>query len=729
LTCAAAVLCAGVAQAACGDAVDRPKVGLALSGGGALGASHIGVLQVLEELRIPVDCIAGTSMGAIVGGLYATGLNAPTLERIIADIDWGEIFTDKPPRRDRDFRRKAEDETLLLPYRIGVGDGPALPRGVVLGQQLTLALKALSFDALGVRDFDQLPIPFRAVAADIETGEAAILGDGDLATAMRASMAVSGVFPPVERDGRLLADGGLVNNLPVDVVRAMGADVVIVADIPTQLSSRADLGSAEAIVGQSISLMILRSSQQQIASLADGDVLLSPDLIGFDATSFDQSVAMIPRGAAGARAQADSLAPLALDSSGFQRHVASRRGLPTPPSRIARVRIENESRIADAVIASRVDIRPGDPVDLERIEEDIAEIYGLDYFETVSYRLEGAGEDADLVIDVREKTIGLTTARVGLNMQYDLSNGSDFTIGGQVRFAGLDELGAEVLINGAFGEENSVDIVYLQPLDPGTRYYLSWTASLADRDVPQFEDGDLRRRLGVQQASASVAFARQLATWGIAGVSLTYGAGRQSVRTGPALNEDDGFRIAQAGAQLRYDTVDNLDFPRDGERFALTYGRNLEALGAENSANTVDASVSTTNSWGRNTLRAGVNSGVTFGEDAAAREGFALGGLFALSGYPANELTGDSFALASLIGYRRLTEEAPIFDLPLYLGASVETGAIWNKGEGRGRQLWSGALFAGAETPLGPVYLGYGVGGAERHAVYISLGRQFNTSN
>ncbi len=228
--------------------LDRPKIGLVLAGGGAKGAAHVGVIKVLEELGVPIDYIAGTSMGSIVGGLYASGLSAAELEVAVKSIDWGDIFNDKPPRQDRDFRRKRDDDNVLIRYKLGFKDGSIqFPRGVILGQKLNLALRKLSFRAIGINDFDELSIPFRAVAADIETGETAVLGNGDLVTAMRASMAVSGAFPPVEIDGRLLVDGGLANNVPIDVARGMGADILIVVSFPAQLHTREKLNSAISI--------------------------------------------------------------------------------------------------------------------------------------------------------------------------------------------------------------------------------------------------------------------------------------------------------------------------------------------------------------------------------------------------------------------------------------------------------------------------------------------------
>jgi len=214
------------------ELVTRPTVGLVLSGGGARGAAHVGVIEVLDELQIPVDFIAGTSMGAIVGGLYASGMTADELAHVIETADWSALLTDRPPRAQRSFRRKSDDIGFLVDFDLGIDkSGLIFPEGFIQGQNLETALKRMALPAISIDDFDELPIPFRAVATDIVTGEAIVLDSGDLAGAMRASMSAPGIFKPVRRDGRILVDGGVSNNLPVQIVRDMGADILIVVDV------------------------------------------------------------------------------------------------------------------------------------------------------------------------------------------------------------------------------------------------------------------------------------------------------------------------------------------------------------------------------------------------------------------------------------------------------------------------------------------------------------------
>ena len=269
----AAALCAGClgppASRADADAPPtRPRICLVLSGGGARGMAHIGVLKVLEELKIPIDCIAGTSVGAIVGGLYASGMTAQQIDATMRSLDWQEAFRDTPPRQDLAFRRKQDDRNFLVQLPLGLKHGKILlPKGFIQGQKLQETLRQLTLPFNNGTEFDLLPTPFRAVATDLETGNAVLLERGDLAIAMRASMSAPGVFAPVELNGRLLVDGGLAENLPINVARSMHADVLIVSDVSFPLQARASLDSALSISNQMLAIMLHKDTDRQRASL------------------------------------------------------------------------------------------------------------------------------------------------------------------------------------------------------------------------------------------------------------------------------------------------------------------------------------------------------------------------------------------------------------------------------------------------------------------------------
>ena len=245
LVCSAAAV---AQQAAPQSPPHRLRIGLVLSGGGARGIAHVGVLQVLQQLHVPIDAIAGTSMGAVVGGLYASGLSPEQIAATLRSVNWQRAFRDRPPREELTLRRKQEDENFLVEFPIGIRGGrPVLPMGLIEGQSLTEVLRLLTLPVARIDRFDDLPTPFRAVATDLETGQEVVIGSGDLTSAMRASLSAPGVFVPVERGGRMLVDGGISDNVPVDVARAMGVDVVIVVDVDFPLLPRKKLTSVGAI--------------------------------------------------------------------------------------------------------------------------------------------------------------------------------------------------------------------------------------------------------------------------------------------------------------------------------------------------------------------------------------------------------------------------------------------------------------------------------------------------
>ncbi len=296
-----------------------------LSGGGARGAAHIGVLKVLEAHRVPVDAIAGTSMGAVVGGLYASGLSAADIERVMTSVDWEDAFRDRPARKDLNFRRKLEDQNFLVKFPLGLkGRRFRLPRGLVQGQKLTQILRALTLPVAQIQSFDDLAIPFRAIATDIVTGDRVVLDRGDLTTAMRASLSAPGVFAPVETEGRMLVDGGLSSNLPIDVAREMGVDVLIVVDCGFPLLERGKLDSVATVSNQMLAILIRHNTTAQRKTLTDRDVVIDPALGDFPSLDFTDHARAMKIGEEAARGAAERLAALGLTDPEFARVVAAR---------------------------------------------------------------------------------------------------------------------------------------------------------------------------------------------------------------------------------------------------------------------------------------------------------------------------------------------------------------------------------------------------------------------
>ena len=366
----------------------RPRIGLVLSGGGARGAAHIGVLKVLEENRVPVDAIAGTSMGAVVGGLYASGLNAEDIERVMTSFDWQNAFSDRPARTDLNFRRKLEDQNFLVKFPLGLkGRKFRLPRGLVQGQKLTQILRGLTLPVAQIQSFDDLAIPFRAIATDIVTGDRVVLDHGDLTTAMRASLSAPGVFAPVDSEGRMLVDGGLSSNLPIDVAREMGVDILIVVDCGFPLLERGKLVSVATVSNQMLAILIRHNTAEQRKTLKTSDVVIDPALGDFSSLDFTEHDKAMRIGEEAARGQTQRLAALSVPAEDFQRIVDARAARRSDLPKIEFLRIEPGSEKYAGAIQSLFGDQVGKTVSVPSLTRRVDELYGQGNLEILDYRL------------------------------------------------------------------------------------------------------------------------------------------------------------------------------------------------------------------------------------------------------------------------------------------------------------------------------------------------------
>lgn len=715
-----------VAEAAASGA-RRPVIGVVLSGGGALGATHIGVLKVLEELKVPVDIITGTSMGSIVGGLYALGLNAHELESLVAGIDWAKTFEDSPPRGALPVRRKQEDYGFLLDFKLGIRqDGLQLPAGLIQGQRLTLMLRELTVRARSVTDFDALPIRFRAVAADLETGKEVVLRGGNLASAMRASMSVPGFLPPVELDGRLLVDGGIANNLPVDVARAMGAEVLIVVDIPTILKKRDQLTSSIDIAGQILSVLVQQNSLAQIASLGPRDILIQPDLGDRGSVDFDRILEMIAPGEAAARAQAPRLQALSLDAVAYAADRDARGVEQVESPVIAFVDVDNRTKLSDRRIRSNIRQQIGEPLDVKQIEDDFSQLYGSGLFEQVDYALVERDGKTGLVVTATEKAWAQDYLRIGLALESDVDGESSYMVGAGFTLTALNPYGAEWRSEVAFGDSQLLLTEFYQPLQPETGLYVLPQLSYTRNDVRAEGSGDSASEFRTTRAEASLSLGYEIGSEIDTRLGLRVGAGDVEVRTGDGGGAETGdFRIGAVDARIIYDTLDNVRFPNSGNLLRLNVGTSRKELGADDEYVRLDARAVRAFTWDANTLVAAASGGTSLSGGLPVYDRFQVGGLFSLSGYSRDALSTENLLLGRLIYMRRLTRRAPLFfDLPVYAGTSLETARL-DGDEDFDKSAYGSSLFLGADTPLGAAYLALGHGDAGRTAAYLYFGKLF----
>ncbi len=729
-TCVLALLVAGDTAAAEPEPTARPTIGLVLSGGGARGAAHVGVIRVLDELEIPVDYVAGTSMGAIVGGLYASGMSADELEAVIDTADWSELLSDRPPRAQRSFRRKSDDIGFLVDFDLGIDrSGLVFPGGLIQGQNLEIAIRHLTLPVITVDDFDALPIPFRAVATDIVTGEMVVFDSGDLPTAMHASMAVPGVFRPERYQGRILVDGGVANNLPIQVVRDMGADVVIAVDVGFPLLPEAELDSALAITKQMLTILINQRAEAQLSLLGADDILIRPELGDLESQEFQRLVEAKELGAQSAAALASTLARLSVPEAEYAEHrrrVAARRRAEPPV--IDRIVVSNESRLSPRVIEARLTDQSGGKLDVEQLESDIADVYGFDTFEKVAYDIGEDGGRTALIVRGTAKRWGPNYLRFGINLEDDFDGGSNYNIAARLTRTEINPRGGELRAELQVGESPRLFAELYQPLDFASRWFVNPQIEFGRTSAGLFDDGKQIAEFRSSVRTLTLEGGRQIGNWGEIRVGVTRLRSSGSLRIGPPELPAGEGDLAALTASFGYDTIDRFSVPRFGTSFGLTWSGSRTDLGSDGDFDLAGLFLLKPQSWGKHTLLHWWNLDTTTRDDTAGVRPFTLGGLFNLSGYAADELDGAHAGMARLLYYRRLNEQnLPWLETPVYIGASLEAGNVWQR---RGDIAFdtlrtAGSVFIVFDSLLGPLYLAYGAAEDGRRSAYLFLGQTF----
>lgn len=707
----------------------RPKVGVVLSGGGARGAAHVGVLKVLEDMRIPIDAIAGTSMGAVVGGLYASGMSPAEIESLIRSVNWQDAFQDRPPREELGFRRKQDDRNFLVRYALGVTEeGFVLPLGLIQGQKLEQVLRKATLPVTEVHSFDDLPIAFRAVATDLENGDAVIMDSGDLVSAMRASMSAPGVFAPVQRDGRLLADGGLVDNLPVEVARSMGVDVLIVVDVSFPLYKREELTSPLEVTNQAFAILIRNKTQAQRASLAQADVLIEPDLGRFPSADFSRVPQAIRAGEQGATQSRSSLQALSLEPRAYERYLAARtmHGLSNPV--IEFVRADATSTEYTGLIDARMKDLIGKTFDKEVVDKRLSGLYALDRFESIDYSLVEEQGRTGIELDLRRKSWGPNYVRVGLNLEDDFEGNSRYNAAARFIVTEINRLGGEWLTDLQIGDNPRIFTEFYQPLSLASRYFIAPQANFEERSVFSLDGRERVAEYRVRSTYGGVDFGRELSNWGEVRLGVRRGSERSRILIGdPDLPTDD-FERGGVFARFSYDKLDSIFFPRHGQQFEFQWRGERDNLGGDEDFDTFETSWLVARSFDRHTLIFWADAGTSDDPPLTPESFFSLGGFFNLSGLPPGFLAGPHYGIGRLLYYKRIGRGGEgVLDFPAYAGVSLEAGNTWLERSDMSLDdlRTNGSLFFGVDSPLGPLYLAAGFDEDGDKAFYLFLGRTF----
>jgi NTE family protein len=704
---------------------DRPRVGLVLGGGGARGAAHIGVLKELERQHIPVDAIAGTSMGAIVGGLYASGATPEELEEIVTSLDWAAAMSDSPPRDNLSYRRKQDQARYPIGLELGTRhSGLLLPMGLVEGQKLDLILRELTTRVSNIDDFDALPIPFRAVATDIVTGEAYVMGQGDLARSIRASMSVPAILAPTRVDGHLLVDGGIAANLPIDVLRSMDVDIIIAVDVEFPLYTADELDSGLAISEQMLTVLMHRETVRQIQTLSDNDVLIQPKLGIFDSGDFANIAAAIDPGVVAAREASARLRSIALDESQFTEHVAQRSRPRVENSRLAFVRVIHDGRTSPGRMESILDVHAGDLIDTQQLASAAEKLFGHYQLEQVSYKLVDENGATGVEFQARAKSWGPNILKFAVSLENDFEGSSAFNVGARMTKVDINSTGAEWQTDLRIGTDPRLRSEIYQPLGNSSRLFLAPRVDFEQSNLYAFAGDDKIARYRLSESELGFDVGTRIGLIGEFRLGSYHGTGGARVKVGdpglPNLTFDTGGLLAR----VQFDTLDDAQFPRQGMRANLAWKQSSPSLGADERFASVEMGFERTWSRGKNSWQLGVEYGTTNDTPTGIQDLFQMGGFLRLSGLERGEISGPHAALARLMYYRRISESTGgLLDVPMYVGLSAEMGNVWQTRSDMSFDtvLVNGSIYAGFDTIIGPVYFaaGFGEGGSANYYMFF----------
>ncbi|CAM4064035.1 patatin-like phospholipase family protein [Vibrio neonatus] len=732
----------------------RPTIGLVLAGGGAKGAAHIGVLKALEEMRVPVDIITGTSMGSYVGGLYATGQSADQIQSYLTSIDWNLGYRDQVDRADRRIRDKAYDDQYQINADLGIGWGKIkTPKGVVQGQGMLRILRETSRSPLKVDSFDEFAIRYRAVATDIVNLKQVVLDKGYLVDAMMASMSVPGALPPYELDGQFLVDGGVVNNMPVDLAQKMGADYIIAVDISSDYKTKEQLASFLDVGGQLSNYLVKRGTIDQGKLLSDKDVLLTPEIGEIGTTDFSAMPEAYQRGYEDAMKHKAELQKFALSEEDYaaykqQKERKAQQIIFGDDVPIDKIEMVNQTHFNSEVLYNRLAIDPEHPPTSEDIEDAVSRLYALDRFEKITYKYEQQDLENTLVIDVDEKDWGPNYLNFRFFLEDDFTTTSQYAIGASANFTDLGWEGGEMRTSAELGTDKLIAADLYTPFFSNQVLYNTVLVQYSDENrnvaIANVQGGEITDLSEVtnyipvtySEFKADASIGLQPALWNQLSVGLRYTTGRAKLSTFSSAGD---ISYDRKGVYVQYvaDTLDNSSLPTKGSYLFMEYLTSFDKVDNEDSSydeERVDEYkvrwLSAVTFHQKHTFVGNAELGLFDSvNNVAPIDPYDLGGFQHLSGIPRNSLIGQNKAFAMLVyRYRWFENDFGMFQSPIYVGLSAEYGGVWSgsKHSIKNAPLFvAGSAYIGIDSPIGPVLLGYGQTEDGMGAAYLSIGNAY----
>ncbi|TOP93311.1 patatin-like phospholipase family protein [Vibrio parahaemolyticus] len=743
-----------VAQVKNEDTPTRPKVAVVLAGGGAKGAAHIGVLKALEEMHIPVDIITGTSMGAYVGGLYATGMSSDEIESFIYSVDWNSGYRDRVDRSQRRVRDKEYEDRYQITTDLGLRFGEVrAPTGVVQGQNMLRVLRETTGNLGRFESFDELAIPYRSVATDILELDEVVIGNGYLVDAMMASMSVPGALPPYKLNGHMLVDGGVVNNMPVDVARAMGADVVIAVDISTDYKTEDDFTGLFTVADQLSNYLVRRSTQQQVETLQEHDVYIRPNVGQMETVEFDKMPWAFQSGYDITKEMESKLAGLRLSNAEYQKYIDHkqevRKKLVYGDDRVVdEIVIVNNTHYSDVLLTNRLELETGRKIETAEIEKAVENLYALDRFELITYHFEEVDGSNLLVFDVNEKSWGPNYLNFRFFLEDDFDTDSQYGIGMSTNFTNLNSHGAEMALNVEMGTDKLIEAELYSPVLSSQEFFVAGKVAYSSegRNLPVSDDdsslSSVNDFLPVSYTEfvSEIAIGIQPTLWQELRLGGRYSSGSIELSTLASVGNLD-FERRGLFANYRLDTLDDFAFPTRGLlvdlEYLVSHDTSPEEIGqskpkdiVEDTVYEIDARFKGAMSYQRHTLVGQAEySFVQSKNSSITLDPRELGGFLHLSGIPRNSLIGQNLFFSSLVyRYKWFDNDFGLFEAPVYVGASLEHGGTWSDNDLKLNEapLYNAAsIFFGVDSPIGPIMLAYGRTEQDMEAVYLIVGTSF----
>jgi NTE family protein len=701
----------------------RPKIGVALEGGGAMGLAHIGVLKWFEEHHIPVDYVAGTSMGGLVGGFYATGMTPDELKTLIDGMDWRKILGDRTPYEDLSFRRKEDQRAYPNSLIFGLREGLSLPAGLNAGHQIGLLIDRVTLPYEQVPSFDSLPVPFRCVATDLVSKKPHVFKDGSLAVALRATMSIPGAFSPVHEGKAVFVDGGLLDNLPTDVVRQMGAEIVIAVHLERAPVEAKDIQSVFSVLDHSVSAVL---DENELRSLEHADAVISVPLSEFRMRDYAKSDEIMKRGYQAANSHARLLEAFALGDADWQerqqqREARKRSDIPTPQF----IEVEGTNAHEATDVSRYVKRFQGKPVDPEKIDQVLTRLTGVGRYDSAGYRLIDKSGQPGLLIQVVEKNNAPPMFQTAFEVDGSQSGNVDFTMGTRFTFMDVAGFRSEWRTDALMGNTYGIQSELFRPFQAESRWFFAPHAGASDTTFQIYAKNDPLADYRIYRTNIGLDLGYTFGRFSELRVGYEVGSLNTKLRLGaPEILSVQG-RVGQTHLRYLLDHTDDPVIPRRGFSAETSFRWFDQSPGAKSAFPSMDLKFGFFQPITQPaSLFVESEGGTTFGATSTGIPQFFLGGPVRLSAYGQNEFQGNQYYLFRAGYLHDLLTLPPFLGKKVYAVGSYEIGKMYGVATGTEFPNDVAAGFL-AETAVGPFFIGGSVGDSGHRKWFFQLGRVF----